>query len=147
MMDLIASLTELKSKIVLSSKTGGGSGSILKMEIEMNCYLFIYCVWRIEHNNIVLATSDDDSQAQIGRMAKSAKLLENKKVTSLSLSDQYDLTICFDDNYCFRAFCNISYSQTENGGTYDTNWELCLPSENIVFKINNHFKEEMEAYY
>lgn len=146
-MNIKEKLESIYSISVTESITGGGSGSILKIKFGNSCYFFIYCVWRIEQYDIVLSTSDDSAEALTGRMARSAKLLENRKVLSIEISKQYDLVINFDDNYCVRLFCNVSYSQTENGGTYDTNWELCLPSEDTVFIIDNYFKVKTEKYY
>jgi len=146
-MNLNEILKEIKGKTVIKSTTGGGAGSILKIELNSNCYFFVYCAWRIEFNDVVQSTSEDDGEALIGRMAKSAKFLENKKIILISISKQNDLTIYFESNYSLKIFCNISYSETENGGTYDTNWELCLPEYDLVFKVNNHFTIETEKYY
>lgn len=146
-MNIKEKLEDICSMLTTECITGGGAGSILKIKLEDSSYFFIYCVWRIEHYDIVLSTSDDSVDAIIGRMAKSAKLLENKRVLSVEMSKQYDLIIYFEDSYCLKVFCNVSYSRTENGGTYDTNWELCLPNKDIVFIINNYFKVETDAYY
>lgn len=77
-------------------------------------------------------------------MARMIKCLEKLKIKEIDLSPQKDLTIMFESNYKFIAFCNLSYSVNED---YDINWELCSPTNNTVFKINNHFKELIELYY
>jgi len=146
MNNILYNLEKLKLRKVIKCTTGGGVGSILKMELENNCYFFFYCTWRIEQNDVVLATSDDSSEALVGRMAMAAKALVYSSILSISITKQFDLIINLD-NLCLRIFCNISYSQTENGGTYDTNWELCIPEDNLVLTINNHFKIISSNYY
>lgn len=140
-------LSRLAGCKIISATTGGGAGSILKIELETDCFLMIYCSWRIEHDDIVLATSTDDSQALVGRMASAAKQLESLQIVSLSVSKQFDLTINFDSEYCLRCFCDISYSQTEEGGTYDCNWILCIPEKDICYEFNNYFKLNIIKYY
>lgn len=132
----------LTSKLVYKAVVGGGVGSIIKIELETNIYFFVYCIWRLEHDEIVLSTSDDDSTAVIGLMAMTIKQLEGNRIIRTELSSQLDLTLYFENNYILKLFCNMSYTS----GDY-SNWELCDPDNNIVFTVNNKFKMETTAYY
>jgi hypothetical protein len=136
-----------ESVIVVKSSSGGGAGSILKVEFNTNCYFFIYCTWRIEQNEHVIATSSDNIDAVSGRIAQSAKLLEGKRVLSIQTTKQYDLAINFEDNFCLNIFCDVSYSSTDNGGTYNLNWEFCTPDENKVISVDNSFKKIENRYW
>jgi len=140
-------LEKIKSLDIIKSTSGGGAGSILKIEFENFYNLFIYCTWRVEKNDEVLATSNDNSEAIIGRIPQKVKMFENKKVLSFELSNQFDLELKIEENYCLKIFCDVSYWGTEDGGTYDSNWELGVPDEDLYFKINNHFGIETGKYY
>lgn len=131
---------------VISSMSGGCVGSLWLIDFENNTHFYIYCVWRIEHNNQVLASSNDDSTPVTGRLTTSVKELEGSKLLSFKISKQYDLTLNFDNNYCVKIFCDVSYSATENGGTYDTNWDFCIPENDLVVSISNHFKVKTGKY-
>lgn len=80
-------------------------------------------------------------------MSRSVRLIEGKKLLSYELSEQYDLVLYFDDNYCVRIFCSVSYSQTEDGGTYDTNWIFNVPLLDKSVRVNNYFCLIEESYY
>ena len=69
----------------------------------------ISCTWRIEYGNIVLATSNDDTTAVTGRIARSVRQLEEKhaKLLSIELSRQKDLVMLFEGGYCARVFFDI----------------------------------------
>lgn len=133
---------------VSKSTSGGGAGSILKIDLAYkNSYFFIYCSWRLESKGTVLATSNDNADANIGLIAKSVRLIENKKITSINVSRQFDLTMYFEDDFKLNVFCDISYSSSEDESYYDTNWELCIPGDDIYFKITNFFELEKGKYH
>ncbi|MEN9918317.1 MAG: hypothetical protein RL662_753 [Bacteroidota bacterium] len=146
--DITYYLSILVNSKIVKSNSGGGAGSILKIEINnKDSYFFIYCCWRLESDATVLATSADDTTANIGLIAKSVKLLEGKTILSINLSKQYDLIIVFEDGYTLRVFCDISYSSSDNEDYYDTNWELCIPTDNAYFKVSNKYQIETGKYY
>lgn len=132
---------------VISSSSGGGAGSLWLIEFENKESFYIYCSWRIEHNNQVLASSNDDIIPRTGRIARNVSKLEGQKFLSFSLTEQYDLTLNFEDNYCVRAFCDISYSATENGENYDTNWDYSVPDRDLTVSVTNYFKIKSGKYY
>lgn len=132
---------------VIYSTSGGSVGSLWLIELENKYNFYIYCDWRIEQNNRVLATCTDDNTARIGLLSRSARLIEGKKLLSYELSKQYDLILHFEDHYCVRVFCSVSYSETEDGGTYDTNWDFSVPKLNMVVGINNFFQLIEGNYY
>lgn len=141
MKDLVKILQSLYFKMINTASVGGGAGSIIKLELETNDYLFIYCTWRLEYNNMVLSTSDDDCQAITGLMANTMKKIEGKKIIEIDISPQYDLTFILEESYKLKVFCNVSYS---NEGY--SNWELCSPQNNLTFTINNHFNIDITTY-
>ncbi len=142
MRDLVKILQSLYFKMINTASVGGGAGSIIKLELETNDYLFIYCTWRLEYNNMVLSTSDDDCQAITGLMANTMKKIEGKKIIEIDISPQYDLTFILEESYKLKVFCNVSYS---NEGY--SNWELCSPQNNLTVTINNHFNIDVATYY
>lgn len=88
----------------------------------------------------MLATCTDDNTARIGLLSRSVRLIEGKKLLSYELSEQYDLVLYFDDDYCVRIFCYVSYPETEKGRTYDTSWTFGMPELDKVVRINNYFQ-------
>ena len=138
-------LSTINSKVILS-KSGGSTGSLWLIDFEYKTSFYIYCTWRIEHNNQVLASSNDDSTAIVGRLTRSVKELEGNKLISFNLTKQYDLTLCFENDFSVKVFCDISYSQTDNGGTYDTNWDISIPDRDLVISINNYFNVIVGKY-
>ena len=146
-MELEQFLERCIGKEVISSTSGGEAGFIWLIEFKDNSYFLIYCAWRLEQNEHVIATSTDNATADTGLLSRSVRLLEGKRLLSYELSEQYDLILYFDNNYCVRTFCFVSYSQTENGGAYDTNWEFGIPESDKIVCINNHFQVVEEKYY
>lgn len=134
------------NKKVIRSTSGGGAGSIWLITFDDDSYFFIYCNWRIEQNNRIKATCYDNNTAILGLLSRSVRELEGKKLLSYELSPQYDLNLFFEDNYNVKIFCSVSYTETENGGTYDTNWEFGIPKINQTFHINNYFQIIEESY-
>ena len=139
-------LPTIESKVTLS-RSGGSTGSLWLIDFENNTSFYIYCAWRIEHNNQVLATSNDDITPILGRLTRSVKKLEGNKLISFNINEHYDFTLYFENNYIVRVFCDISYSETDNEGTYDTNWDFSIPNQDLVMSINNYFEIKMGKYY
>lgn len=94
-----------------------------------------------------MASWNDDIFPKTGRIARSVSKLEGLKLLSFSLTEQYDLTLNFEDNYCVRVFCDISYSSTENGENYDTNWDYSVPDRDLTVSVTNYFKIKSGKYY
>jgi len=139
-------LPTINSKVILS-KSGGSAGSLWLIDFENKTSFYIYCTWRIEHNNKVLATSNDDSTAIVGLLTRSVRELEGNKLISFNLTEQYDLTLNFENDYSVKVFCDISYSETDKGGVYDTNWDFSIPDRDLVLSINNYFKVKIGKYH
>lgn len=120
-------------KKVIRSTSGGGAGSIWLNTLDDDSYFFIYCDWRIEQNNRIKATCYDDNTAVSGLLSRSVKEIGGKKLLAYELSEQYDLNLFFEDNYNVKIFCLVSYSGTESGETYDTNWEFGFAEQTKYF--------------
>lgn len=140
-------LNQCVGEVVIYSTSGGSVGSLWLIELENKNNFYIYCDWRIEQNNRVLATCTDDNTARIGLLSRSVRLIEGKKLLSYELSKQYDLILHFEDHYCVRVFCSVSYSETEDGGTYDTNWRFAVPRLDMTICVNNYFRLIERNYY
>lgn len=138
-------LKQVLNKRVVSSISGGDAGSVWLIELEDDSYFLIYTAWRIEQNNQTKATYTDDTDIT-GLLARSVKEIEGKRLLSYELSEQYDLNLLFEDNYNVKIFCLISYSGTENGETYDTNWEFGIRRTNRMLYINNYFQVIEKPY-
>lgn len=138
--EFVEFLNQCIGEEVISSTSGGGAGSLWLIEFKNDDNFYIFCDWRIEQNMRVLATCTDDNTARIGLLSRSVRLIEGKKLLSYELSKQYDLILYFEDLYCVRVFCSVSYSQTEDGGSYNTNWWYAVPELNMVIRINNFFQ-------
>ena len=138
-------LTNIINSTVTYCRAGGGTGSIIMIELNKDNIqygLWLNCVWRIENDSKIIATSADDIAPNTGLIAKSAKLLEGKKVVSFELSKFNDLFIEFSDNLFVRIFNIASYSNTD-----DYNWDFWIPSEDLSFEITNRFKVKKGKYY
>ena len=145
-MDICCYIDKLIGRKVLTSRAGGGAGSILLIETEGESFFFIWCDWRIEKGDHVISTSLDDTTAVTGPIARSAKLLDNKAILSIEMTKQYDLTIKFEEEYCLKLFCLISCSRSEES-VLDCNWELSFPDEDLSFEITNNFEIQTSKYY
>jgi len=145
-MDICCYIDKLIGRKVLTSRAGGGAGSILLIETEGESFFFIWCDWRIEKGDHVISTSLDDTTAVTGPVARSAKLLDNRVILSIEMTKQYDLIIKFEKEYCLRVFCLISYSRAKEN-TLGLNWELSFPKEDLSFEITNKFEVRMTKYY
>lgn len=139
-------LNQCIAQEVISSTSGGGAGSLWLIKLANSNNIFIFCDWRIEQKMCVLAASTDDSTAITGLLSRSVRRIEGKKLLSYELSKQYDLILYFEDHYCVRVFCSVSYSQTEDEDNSDTNWWLSIPKLNMVVRIDNFFQLIEESY-
>jgi hypothetical protein len=143
---------ELKShlnNIINSTVTFCGTikdcGTILMIELDKNniqYYFWLNCIWRIENDSKVIATSADDITTETGLIAKSVKMLEGKQVLSFELSKFNDLFIEFSDNIYIRVLNIFSYSNID-----DYNWNFWIPSEDLSFEITNNFDVKRDKYY
>lgn len=131
---------------VTYSRSGGGAGAVWLIIFDNTAGIWINCTWRIEHKGHVLATEYDDSTAVVGRLSASVRQLEGKKLLSFELSKQNDLILFFEDGYCAKIFCNISFSSTENGATLDTNWVYSIKDLDIAADATNQFQIVYRKY-
>jgi hypothetical protein len=137
-------LERANSKRIIMSTSGGGAGSILKVELEGNSYFFFYCAWRLEKGDKVLATYTDSANPPDGLIPRNIGLLKNNKIIDVQMNPQYDLIISIENDFVLRIFCDISYSSNE---TSNLNWEFCLPDEDKIFGVNNSFEIVEDKYW
>ena len=139
-------LNFIKQSNVVYSRAGGGTGSIILIKFckeNSKFTLMFYCAWRIENNDKVVATSAGNTKAITGIVAQGAKMLEGKVVSSVEMSPFYDLCIKFEDGFCIRTFCDITYY---NILLASQNWDFCIPHEDLSFTITKGFKIKQGKY-
>jgi hypothetical protein len=135
---------KIKNKKIVKSSSGGLVGSILKIELDNNSFFFFYCAWRLEQNEKVIVTSTDSIEIPDGLIPQKVKLLESNKIIDIQITSQYDLNIFLENDYNLKIFCDISYFASDE---HNLNWEYCLPDENKIIEINNHFEKIEKPYY
>lgn len=142
-------LKRVVGKEVTYSRSGGGAGSVWLIKFQGECSVMISCTWRIEYGNIVLATSNDDTTAVTGRIARSVRQLEEKhaKLLSIELSRQKDLVMLFEGGYCARVFFDIfRYSEGWCHWKME-NWNFAIPSLNLCIVANSRDYFRLGKYY
>ncbi|AGV72432.1 hypothetical protein [Lactococcus cremoris] len=142
-------ILKIKSKIkhligqeVVESRAGGSAGSILYVIVDDKSYIAIWCAWRIEKDTEVIVTSSDTTEVPHGLVQNKTPILNDNKILDIKISAQYDLIITFENDYILRVFCDVGHSRND----YYENWELGIPSENLVIEINNHYMELISSY-
>lgn len=127
-------------KVVTYSRTGGGAGSIWVIEFEDKTYYTIDCSWRIEWNGAIITTSEDDGTPLVGHMNKNAERLIGNKLLSFEILEHYDLKLYFENGFVVNAFCDILERCSEEDSIFYSNWDYCVPNEDIVGIITGHYK-------
>lgn len=127
-------------KIVTHSRTGGGAGSIWVIELEDATSYTIGCNWRLECNGMIITTSWDDATALVGHVNKNVERLIGNKLLSYELFDYYDLKLYFENGFVVNLFCDVLKSCSEEDSVFYSNWDFCVPDQNIVGIITGHLK-------
>lgn len=146
-MDIHYYLNQFIGKRVFAGISGGEYEDSLVIDLEEEERFLIWSDWRIEQWDTVLCSSWETPRTPDGPLACTARLLEKKTIQAIELTKQHDLTIRFEEGYCVKVFCIISYSQAEGEDTVDYNWQLGLPTKDVWFGITNNFKMEAGKYY
>lgn len=147
-MDIHKLLSLAVGKTVTRSNTGGAVGSIWVIEFENDSYFMIDCAWRVEYNEKVITTSNDDGTPHIGHMIVNTKKLTGNKLMSYTLSKQYDLILIFDNNFVVKVFCHMGFeTEKMQDDDYDRNWDFCVPSLDIAVTIRTDFRQIYTKYY
>lgn len=146
-MDIHKLLSQAVDKTVTCSRTGGGVGSIWVIEFENDPYFMIYCSWRVESNEKVITTSNDDGTPHVGHMIVNTKKLIGNKLMSYTLSKQNDLILNFDNNFVVKVFCHMGFEteKTQEDYKYE-NWAFCIPSLDIAVTITTDFRQVYTKY-
>lgn len=138
------SLQMLKGKHIVYSKSGGGAGSIMQIIIENNNSIWIWCYWEILHSSKLLATADDDTTANVGKIAVAAKQLEGKRIEKIELTPQsYDLHIYIADEYELILYCE---SQPKGENYPLNNWELSIKDLKIHYSVTCYLTVKQENW-
>lgn len=135
-------------KKVIHSSTGGCVGSIWSLGFSDGMEFMINCAWRIENRKCIITTSGDDGTATIGHMNKSVEKLIGKELLSYEMSEHYDMTLYFEDNFCVRIFCNIGFEGKLNDNKYPyyCQWDFSIVPLNISVSITDSFQVVYTKY-
>lgn len=131
---------------VVSCEVGENTTSIWSIDFDNDSCFVIFSSWRLECDDLVLATEQDAPEVGEERILHYLKKIHGKRLLSFEISEQYDLILNFEDGYCVKTFSNISYFQTENGGDWDANWRFGVPEQNIIGCATNHFEMKFEKF-
>jgi len=132
-LSLVESLQMLKGDNIKYSRAGGAAGSILLIETEKNNSIWIWCYWEILHSGKILATADDDTTANVGKIAVAAMQLEKKRIEKIELAPLiYDLHIFIADEYELKINCE---SQPKGEKYPLNNWELLIKNLDIHYSV------------
>ncbi|MFA6923471.1 MAG: hypothetical protein WC223_04375 [Bacteroidales bacterium] len=146
MKKLFATLNCLKNKKVFKVTSGGDNGSTIIMSFgDEEYFLFIYCIWRLEQKEKILAGWNDPSNAKKGNLTIQTKKLTDEIVKNFSISNFYDLRIEFKSGKALNIFCDITPQFQVKG--YDVNWSFCEVKKNICYNIDRNFKIETEKFF
>jgi hypothetical protein len=98
------------------------------------------------HLGRLLATADDDTTANVGKIAVAAKQLEGRKITRIELTPLcYDLHLYIDDEYELIIKCE---GQPEEEKYPLNNWELSIKELMVHYSVTCKFtvmQERTEA--
>jgi len=147
-------LDKLIDKKVLEVNAGSGGGSIINIEFgeslnispksfgsykifEGDFSIMIYCAWRLESNESVLTSWNEDNSDN-GPIVTNLKNLINNRVISYEISDLFDLKIFFEEQKALTIFCDLSTEQE-----FECNW--FLRNNNNIYSITNKYICEQEA--
>ena len=107
------------------------------IETEKNNSIWIWCYWEILHSGKILATADDDTTANVGKIAVAAMQLEKKRIEKIELAPLiYDLHIFIADEYELKINCE---SQPKGEKYPLNNWELLIKNLDIHYSVTCNF--------
>lgn len=133
-------LAKAVGKQVVCSLTGRDVAGYLEIEMEGNLDFMFYSAWRIEQEGVVLTTDCDDEAPHIGHRILSVRKLIGSRLLSYQLSRHYDLTLCFDKGFVFKAFCNIGFEQEFEYDYPEPNWTFAVFSLDVVAIVTTCFQ-------
>lgn len=127
-------------KTVTSCKIGGETNSILEIKFEDTTSYTILCCWRIEHCGIAIKTIWSVIDSSIDLKDESVEEIIGNRLLSYKLSDHYDLKLYFENGFVVNLFCDVLKSCSEEDSVFYSNWDFCVPDQNIVGIITGHLK-------
>jgi len=131
------SLQKLIGNNIEYSRAGGAAGSILLINTDNNNSIWVWCYWEILHSGEMIATADDDTTANVGKIAIAAKQLEGRRIKRIELTPHsYDLHLYIADEYELILNCE---SQPEEENYPLNNWELSIKDLKIHYCVTCNF--------
>ena len=131
-------LIRIKGHEVIYSKTGGGNSSILLITLDNDYSLWAWCYWEIRRNEELVACSEDDDTAVVGKMARAANLLEQSRVIGIVIYDKYELMLTFSNGLELLFYTSEEYDFP--------NWEYWMPDMNRSYIITSKLEVKEEPY-
>ena len=146
-MEIIKKVKEAFEKIEGSSIqnviAGGANGSFVILDIGFDDYsLFIYSSWRISLNKRVIATSNDNNDALVGKLTQQIWALMGDKIVKIELGELVDLKIQLESGKLIDVFSDLQTEDTE-----EENWCLALKKEDVCYCGINNSQFVVTKYY
>lgn len=139
MKEIVSFISNSLNRKVVSSTSGGCVGALWLITFDNATHFYIECAWRLSKGNKVVVTDLDGFAPKTGRITTLVPLLEGRTLRSFSLSKFYDLILFFDEDYCVKVFCDKLNFGTENGESWDTNWEYNYKPLDQTLRVTNLF--------
>ena len=134
-------LEDVVNHKILYSRAGGGAGNILLLEIDGGYSFWINGYWEIYCGKTLLCCSDDDTWPRIGNISRTTKQLQNKLIANIEFNiDSLNLRIMLQDSFLLSIYC---YGEM----FLDTEWEFCMPSENLVYEVKGTHQISKVPFY
>ena len=136
---------KIKGKQITSVTSGGSNASTIIITFGKDEFcLFVYCVWRLDQKNKVLAGWNDPSGARKGNLTLQTKELRNDFVKEISASNMFDLKLEFKSGKNLNIFCDITpMFQVKD---YDINWSIIDFTKNKALNVTRSFEVKVEKF-
>lgn len=136
---LVDYLQSMLGHHITYSRCGGGASSILLLHTDNNYSLMCWRYWEISVHIDLLACSEDDDTAIVGKMAVAARRIEDKKLLGFFIDDDFSLVLMFEEDITLTVF-------TEDfSGVELIYWELYNTKRSPVTFIVNENGELIET--
>ena len=138
-------LNNFTGKKITKIIAGGSNGSIVIVRIGDNEFsLFIYCIWRLKEKDKIITGWNESCDSESGNLSKQIKLLLDKEIKNIDLSDFMDMKIHFVGGKVFNIFCDITPKYEPDD--YDENWVKSDIENNKSYRLKNNFKIKVSSY-
>ena len=143
-MDITDALLTTLGTTVEYSRCGGGAGSWLLLKTDNRVSINGWGCWEIWRYDEILATSEDDDTAIVGKMAQAAIRIEGKKTLGFTIDEQRNIGMLFEDALELWLFYVPECGHEELGLIF---WEIVYFPSKISFTLNSRGALVTEFFY